>query len=87
VPVQTQDKPWNDSQQDTNDQSQLPIVNFPESESAENPIIEVQTLDVEVNFLIYSNFFFNFILFICTSYAGSNNLISYCSEWINNCSP
>jgi hypothetical protein len=41
MPVETQDNPLNDSQKDTNDQSQLPIVNFLESESAENPIIEV----------------------------------------------
>jgi hypothetical protein len=66
MPVETKDIRFNNTQQDINDQSQLPIVNFPKSESTENPIIEVQTLAIEVNFLISSNSFI-FLLFICTS--------------------
>jgi hypothetical protein len=54
MPIEIQDKSLDDLQQDTGDQSQLLIIEVPESESAENPIIEVQaTSAAEVNFLIF----------------------------------
>jgi hypothetical protein len=55
-----QDKPFDDSQQDTGGQPLLPVIEAPESESAENTIIEMQTTSAtEVNFLMFSYFFFN----------------------------
>jgi hypothetical protein len=65
--IEIQDKPLDDLQQDAGDQSQLPIVEASESESAENVIIEVQTTSAaEVNFLVFLDFFFNsFIAHLC----------------------
>jgi hypothetical protein len=60
MPIEIQDKSLDDLQQDTGDQAQLLIIEVPESELAENPIIEVQaTSAAEVNFLIFSDFFLN----------------------------